>query len=136
MLAHATHTGAGGAATTGALWAAAPNGAMGGITAAAIFDLAMRSCPPGMQGTLMMMVEAGNLLSTRGGDLLGSMIYASSPTHGFLYCVISITVVYALMLPVLLLIPRELLATADGEANPVVEAKLLAEVAETEPAGA
>ena len=119
-----------------ALWAAAPIGAMGGIAAAGIFDLAMRSCPPGMQGTLMMMVEAGNLLSTRGGDLLGSMIYASSPTHGFLYCVIAITVVYALMLPVLRMIPRELLATADGEANPVVEAEILAEIAETTPAGA
>ncbi len=112
----------------GALWAAAPIGAMGGIAAAAIFDLAMRSCPPGLQGTLMMMVEAGNLLSTRGGDLLGSMIYASSPTNGFLYCVISITLVYALMLPVLLLIPRELMATADGEANPAVEAELLVEI--------
>jgi len=120
----------------GALWAAAPIGAMGGIAAAAIFDLAMRSCPPGMQGTLMMMVEAGNLLSTRGGDLLGSWIYGSSPTNGFLYCVIAITVVYALMLPVLRLIPRELLVTADGEANPVVEAEMLAEIAETAPAGA
>ncbi len=50
---------------------------MGGIAAAGIFDLAMRSCPPGMQGTLMMMVEAGNLLSTRGGDLLGSWIYGT-----------------------------------------------------------
>jgi Na+/melibiose symporter-like transporter len=119
-----------------ALWAAAPIGAMGGIAAAALFDLAMRSCPPGMQGTLMMMVEAGNLLSTRGGDLLGSWIYASSPTHGFLYCVIAITVVYALMLPVLRLIPRELLATADGQANPVVEAEMLAEIADTAPAGA
>jgi MFS family permease len=119
-----------------ALWAAAPIGAMGGIAAAALFDLAMRSCPPGMQGTLMMMVEAGNLLSTRGGDLLGSWIYASSPTHGFLYCVIAITVVYALMLPVLRLIPRELLATADGQANPVVEAEVLAEIADTAPAGA
>jgi MFS family permease len=120
----------------GALWAAAAIGAMGGIVAAAIFDLAMRSCPPGMQGTLMMMVEAGNLLSTRGGDLLGSWIYGTSPTHGFLYCVIAITVVYALMLPVMRLIPPELLATADGEANPVVEAEMLAEIAATTPAGA
>ncbi|HLZ83654.1 MAG TPA: MFS transporter [Caulobacteraceae bacterium] len=119
-----------------ALWAAAPIGAMGGIAAAALFDLAMRSCPPGMQGTLMMMVEAGNLLSTRGGDLLGSWIYGLSPTNGFLYCVIAITVVYALMLPVLRLIPPELLATADGEHNPVVEAELLAEIAETAPSRA
>jgi MFS family permease len=120
----------------GALWAAAAIGAMGGIVSAAIFDLAMRSCPPGMQGTLMMMVEAGNLLSTRGGDLLGSWIYGTSPTHGFLYCVIAITLVYALMLPVLWLIPPELLATADGEANPAVEAGMLAEIAETAPSGA
>jgi hypothetical protein len=117
-----------------ALWLAAPIGAMGGIAAAALFDLAMRSCPPGMQGTLMMMVESGNLLSTRGGDLLGSMIYASSPEHGFLYCVISITLVYALMLPVMLLIPKELLATKDGEANPALEAQTLREIAETAPA--
>jgi hypothetical protein len=81
----------------------------------------------------MMMVEAGNLLSTRGGDLLGSWIYGSSPKHGFLYCVIAITVVYTLMLPVLRLIPRELLATADGERNPVVEAEMLQEIAETAP---
>lgn len=114
---------------SGALWAAAPIGAMGGICAAAIFDLAMRSCPAGMQGTLMMMVEAGNLLSTRGGDLIGSMIYASSPAHGFQYCVIAISVVYALMLPVLLMVPKELLATSDGEPNPIIEAELLAETA-------
>jgi hypothetical protein len=109
---------------------------MGGIAAAALFDLAMRSCPPGMQGTLMMMVEAGNLLSTRGGDLLGSWIYGTSPTHGFLYCVIAITVVYALMLPVLRMVPRELLATSDGEPNPVVEAEILEEIAETAPSRA
>jgi hypothetical protein len=35
------------------------------------------------------------------------------------------------MLPVMLLIPRELIATADGEANPVVEAETLREIAET-----
>ena len=115
-----------------ALILAAPIGAMGGIFTAAVFDLAMRSCPPGLQGTLMMLVESGNLLSTRGGDLLGSKIYASSPTHGFTYCVIAITVVYALMLPVLLLIPKELLSTADGQANPKVEQEMLAEIALSE----
>jgi MFS family permease len=117
-------------ASAALLWAG-PIGAMGGITAAAIYDLAMRSCPPGMQGTLMMMVEAGNLLSTRGGDLVGSWIYGASPQYGFTYCVVAITVVYALMLPVMLMIPKELLATADGEANPVLEAAVLAEIAET-----
>jgi Na+/melibiose symporter-like transporter len=113
-----------------ALWMAAPIGAMGGVFGAAIYDLAMRSCPPGLQGTLMMLVEAGNLISTRAGDVLGSAIYGSSPQYGFLYYVIAITVVYALMLPVLWLIPKELLVTTDGEANPAVKAEMLREIGE------
>jgi Na+/melibiose symporter-like transporter len=112
-----------------ALWLAVPIGMMGGVAAAAIYDLAMRSCPPGLQGALMMMIEAGNQLSYRGGDLLGSKIYASSPTHGFAYCVIATTAVYALIVPVILLVPKDLIATADGEANPKVQAELLVEAA-------
>jgi len=73
--------------------------------------------PPGLQGTLMMLVDGFYLLSYRVGDLLGSKIYSSSPTRGFLYCVIATTVVYALILPVILLVPKELIATADGEPN-------------------
>ncbi len=114
-----------------ALVLAVPMGLMGGIAAGAIYDLAMRSCPAGLQGTLMMMVDGMNQLSYRGGDLLGSRIYASSPAHGFLYCVIATTAIYALILPVLLLIPRELIATTDGQANPAVEAQILAEVGAT-----
>jgi hypothetical protein len=117
-----------------ALWLAAPIGAMGGIVTAAIFDLAMRSCPPGMQGTLMMLVESGNLISTRGGDIVGVWIYRLSPANGFLYCVIAITVVYALMLPVMLLIPRHLLATRDGEVDVVAQREIAEEIARTAPA--
>jgi hypothetical protein len=111
---------------------AAPIGMMGGVAAAAYYDLAMRSCPPGMQGTLMMLVDGFFLLSYRGGDYLGARIYSSSPTHGFLYCVIATSAVYALILPVLLLIPKSLIATADGQPNPAVEAEVRAEIAETE----
>ncbi len=111
-----------------ALWAALPIGMLGGIAAGALFDLSMRSCPPGMQGTLMMMVEGAGMLSTRGGDLLGSAIYDSSPDNGFLYCVILTVSVYALMLPVILLIPKALLATTDGEANPEANAAMLKEL--------
>jgi len=50
---------------------AAPIGMMGGIAAGAYFDLAIRSCPPGLQGTLMMLVDGFLILSARGGDLLG-----------------------------------------------------------------
>jgi MFS family permease len=117
-----------------ALMLALPIGLMGGIAAGAIYDLGMRSCPPGLQGTLMMMVEGANQLSYRGSDLLGSKIYAASALHGFLYCALATTAVYALMLPVMLLIPKPLIATADGEANPEVEAEMLQEIAATEPA--
>jgi MFS family permease len=116
-----------------ALLCAVPIGMMGGVATAAYFDLAMRSCPPGLQGTLMMLVDGVFALSARGGDLLGSKIYTSSPTNGFLYCVAATTVVYALILPLILLVPKNLIATADGEQNPEIEAEVLDEIAATEP---
>jgi hypothetical protein len=79
----------------------------------------------------MMLVDGVYVLAARGGDLLGAGIYSSSPSHGFLYCVIATTVVYALILPLILLVPKELIATADGEPNPKVEAEMLKEVAST-----
>jgi MFS family permease len=111
-----------------ALGLAVPIGLLGGIATAAYYDLAMRSCPPGLQGTLMMLVDGVYALAARGGDLLGSGIYNSSPAHGFLYCVIVTTAVYVLILPLILLVPKELIATADGEPNPKVEAEMLQEI--------
>ena len=110
-----------------ALILAVPMGLMGGMATAAYFDLAVRSCPPGLQGTLMMLVAAGVMLAARGGDLLGARLYASSPQHGFLYCVIATTIVYALILPVIPWIPKQLIANTDGEANPAAEAEMMAE---------
>jgi Na+/melibiose symporter-like transporter len=104
-----------------AVWLALPIGLMGGIATGAYFDLAMRSCPPGLQGTLMMLVDGGIVLAQRGSDLLGSRIYSSSPTHGFLYCVIATTAVYASILLVLPAIPKALVATSDGERNAEIE---------------
>lgn len=109
-------------------------GLMGGVATAAYYDLAMRACPPGLQGTLMMLVDGVYVLALRGGDVVGSWIYGSSPTHGFLYCVIVTTSIYALILPLILLVPKELMATADGEPNPGLDAETLAEIAETGPA--
>jgi MFS family permease len=114
-----------------ALFLAAPIGMMGGIAAGAYYDLAMRSCPAGLQGTLMMLVEGGFQLSYRGGDVLGAKLYAMSPTHGFLYCALATTAVYILILPVLLLVPRNLIRSADGEANAGLEAEAKAAAAAT-----
>ncbi|AQV96809.1 MFS transporter [Cupriavidus necator] len=111
-----------------ALVLAAPIGLMGGVATAAYFDLAMRACPPGLQGTLMMLVDGVLALSARAGDLLGSWIYNSSPTYGFTYCVIATTAVYALILPLIPLTPKALIATRDGEPNPEVEAEVLDQI--------
>jgi len=55
-----------------ALASAVPIGKMVGIATAAYFDLAMKSCPPGLQGTLMMLVDGVYYPAQRGGNLLGS----------------------------------------------------------------
>ncbi len=103
-----------------ALRLAVPMGLMGGVATAAYFDLSVRSCPAGLQGTLMMLVSSGMMLAARGSDLLGAKLYAASPALGFRYCVIATTTVYALILPVIPLIPKQLIATRDGEPNPAI----------------
>ena len=97
-----------------AMWLAAPIGLMGGVATAAYFDLAIRSCPPGLQGTLMMAVDAVLVVSARFGDRLGSAIYDAYPARGFLYCVIATTLVYSLILPVVFAVPRHVVEVADG----------------------
>jgi predicted MFS family arabinose efflux permease len=106
-----------------------------GFAFTTFWDLAMRSAPPGMQGTLMMMVAGLYELAYRGGDWVGAGLYASSPAHGFVYCVIAGTATSLLMVPLLLAVPRTLIATADGERNPAVEAEVLAEIADAQAAG-
>jgi hypothetical protein len=65
----------------------------------------------------MMMGWGVFTLSYRGGDLLGSRIYASNPINGFFYCVIITALVYTLIFPLIYLVPKALIATADGEPN-------------------
>jgi len=98
-----------------ALIMAVPIGLMGGLAQAAYGDLAMRSCPPGLHGTMMMLVAGVWVLSFRMSDLLGSWIYRNDPIHGFFYCVALTMAVYALIMPVLSLIPKELVGTHDGQ---------------------
>ncbi len=117
--------------STSALWFAIPIGLVNGFAFTACWDLSMRSCPPGLQGALMMLVAGMYELAYRGGDFVGTKIYASSAAHGFSYCVAAATATSALMLVVLRMIPREVIATADGERNPDVEAEVLAEIGQT-----
>lgn len=112
------------------LWAAAGIGLMGGLVTAAIYDLGMRSCPPGLQGTLMMLLAACFALALRLGDLLGVQIYQASHRYGFLYCVITITVVYTLQLPVIWLVPRHIRDSREGRPDPPGDREMLAEIGE------
>ena len=80
---------------------------------AAYLDLLIRSCPKGLEGTIIMASNAPYYLVTRLGDKLGTYLY--DQFHGFSACAIAITVVYALIMPALWLVPRHLTATADGE---------------------
>lgn len=96
-----------------ALIAAVPMGLMGGVASAAYIDLLIRSCPKGLQGTTMMFSVALWEIATRFGDVLGTNLY--DHFGSFTVCVVAITTVYALILPLLPLIPKRLIATADGE---------------------
>ena len=96
-----------------AIAVAAPMGLAGGVAGAAFFDLIIRSCPPGLQGSVLM--AATGLLAIDGqfGNVLGSALF--DHFHDFTVCVIAMTTTNLLILPALLLVPRRLTATADGQ---------------------
>ena len=100
---------------TQAIYAAAGMGLIGGIAQGALTDLAIRSCPPRLQGTMMLLFATSMFwIAVRFGDLLGAQIYAH---WGGFYVAVAVTIAfYALILPVLLLVPKRLTATKDGEA--------------------
>jgi len=98
----------------GAIIAAAPMGIIGSLAQASLVDLVIRSAPRGSQGTMMMLFLALYYFSVRFGDLFGTWIY---DTHGgFIPTVVVTFFVYVLILPVILLVPKRLTATRDGEA--------------------
>lgn len=97
---------------TGALLAAACLGPLGGIAQGAFQDLTMRSCPKGLEGTMMLMWWGVYWISLRFGDLWGADLYDH---HGGYNTAIWATIaVYAAILPCLLLVPRRLTASADA----------------------
>jgi Na+/melibiose symporter-like transporter len=97
---------------TGVLIAAVPIGLTGGVATAAYMDLLIRACPKGLEGTMMMMAWSLYALAVNVGNWWGTDLYEHH--GGFVACVIATTVVYAAILPVLLLVPKRLIASADG----------------------
>jgi hypothetical protein len=63
---------------------------------------------------MLMMSSSLFFIVSRFGDVLGTRLY--DYYGGFAACVIAIAIVYTLILPTLLLIPKRLIATADGRA--------------------
>jgi MFS family permease len=89
-------------------------GLFGGFATAAYIDLIMRSCPKGLEGTAMMLANTSAFaLAGSSGNLLGSWIYSRG---GFAWAVIITTLATALIVPVLPMIPPEVIAKRDGEA--------------------
>jgi MFS family permease len=98
----------------GALWAAALLGPLGGLGQGAFQDLTMRSCPRGLEGTMMLLWWGVYWVSLRFGDLWGADLYDH---HGGFNTAVWATIgVYALMLPALLLVPRRITAGTDAHA--------------------
>jgi hypothetical protein len=108
---------------TGALVAAVPIGLMGGLATAAYMDLLIRSSPPGLQGTVLMMSSGLYFIAVRFGDVLGTNLY--SYHGGFRACVVAIMAVYSVILPMLWLIPNNIVATADGQIGSQEKADLV-----------
>jgi hypothetical protein len=97
-----------------AFLAAIPVGLMGGFATAAFLDLTIRSSPPGLQGTMIMLITGSAYwVAVRFGDMWGTDLYDHH--GGFRTAVYATIAVYALMLPVLLAVPKRLIATSDGE---------------------
>jgi hypothetical protein len=98
----------------GAFLAAIPIGLVAGIGQVAFMDITIRACPPRLQGTMMMLLWSMYWIAVRGGDLWGAWLYEK---QGGLSTAIWATIaVYALIVPMLLFIPKRLTATTDGEA--------------------
>jgi hypothetical protein len=98
---------------SGAFVAAALMGLLGGVATAAYVDLIIRSCPRSLQGTTLMMATSLSAIAAQSGDVLGADLF--DYYGGFGVCVIAVTIVYGLIIPVLLFVPQRLIVTAEGE---------------------
>jgi len=94
----------------GVLMAAVFVGLLGGIATGAYMDLLIRACPQGLEGTMMMMAWSLYAVSVNFGNLWGTSLYEH---YGFATCIVVTTAVYALILPLVLLVPKSVTAVKD-----------------------
>ena len=98
---------------TAALIAAAAMGLMGGIATAAYLDLMISILPRWLARHDAYDIRCPQRDRVSIWDVFGTILYQKY--GGFTFRVVAITVVYALIIPTLLLIPRNLIVTADGQ---------------------
>jgi len=78
----------------------------------------------------MMLVDGVYYLAQRGGRPVGFKdLQTASPAHGFLYCVIATTIVYALILPVILLCAERIDCHRGRPNKPETRSEVLDEIA-------
>jgi len=93
---------------------AIPMGLMCGMGQAAFLDVAVRSCPRGLHGTMMMVVFSGFELSFRLSDVVGSALYGLDPRHGIVYSAVLTVGVDVLLLGLIPFIPERLIDSRDS----------------------
>jgi hypothetical protein len=97
---------------TQSYWAALAMGLLGGIGQPAFMDLAMRSTPKGLEGSMMMLLWTMYWIAVKAGDLWGADLFDH---HGGFNTTLWATIaVYAAILPVLLFVPRHVVAGRDA----------------------
>ncbi len=100
-----------------AMIAAVPVGLLYGLANAAFLDLVIRSCPDGLEGTVMMLTVSLTALSANVGDILGAALY--DRWGDFVICVAAATASNAVILAVLPFVSKALVAKPDAKASEV-----------------
>ncbi len=86
-------------------------GLVGGMAYASFYDLLLRSCPKGLEGTTVEIGITGAVLADKFGNWFGSILYERG---GFALCNWITTAAYAMILPMILLVPRATIAETDS----------------------
>ncbi len=96
---------------------AVPVGLLFGLANAAFLDLVIRSCPDGLEGTMMMLTVSLTALSANLGDVLGAALY--DRWGDFQICVAAATATNAMILLILPFASKALIARPDARASEV-----------------
>lgn len=83
----------------------------GGFANAAFWTVLLRACPRDLAGAGMLLAISFGHISVQGSDLLGGYLFEHS---GFAACAWVTTGAYLLLIPLILMLPKELLLARDG----------------------